>query len=91
MYGYGVDGDVLIAITTSGKSKNVIEAAKVAKAKAVKVISLTGRDESLISTYSDVTIRVPERETFKVQELHLPVYHAICAAVESRMFEGVDD
>lgn len=88
VYGYGREGDVLLAISTSGNSKNVVEAAKVARAIGVHVVSLTGEEESLLMRFSDVCIRVPRREVFRIQELHLPVYHALCAAVESALFGG---
>lgn len=78
--------DVLIALSTSGESANCIAAAEVMKAKGGRAVALTGARESGLSAVCDVTIRVPETETFKVQELHLPVYHALCAAVEDEMF-----
>lgn len=86
VYGYGSAGDALLAISTSGNSVNVVEAAKVARAKGMAVIALTGARESRLSSLSDACVRVPETETFKVQELHLPVYHALCAAVEAELF-----
>lgn len=91
VYGYGEPGDVLLAISTSGNSANVVEAAKVARAKGVKVVSLTGSRESALTGLSDVCVRVPRDEVFRVQELHLPVYHALCAAVEAAVFGGGDD
>ncbi|MBO5060115.1 MAG: SIS domain-containing protein [Clostridia bacterium] len=86
VYGYGETGDALIGISTSGNSKNVIYAAQVARAKGVKVISLTGVGGGAIKEQSDVCICVPEKETYKIQELHLPVYHAICLAIENEFF-----
>lgn len=86
VYGYGEPGDVLLAISTSGNSANVVEAAKVARAKGVRVIGLTGSKESKLSDLADVCVCVPRDEVFQVQELHLPVYHALCAAVEADMF-----
>lgn len=91
VYGYGEEGDVLLAISTSGSSANVVEAAKVARAKGVRVVSLTGSRESALTALSDVCVRVPRGEVFRVQELHLPVYHALCAAVEAAMFGGADE
>lgn len=82
---YGQEGDVLVAISTSGNSINCVLAAKVAKAKNLKVVSLTGVNESELSSISDVTIKVPETETYKVQELHLPIYHCLCAMIEMEM------
>ena len=84
--GLGKVNDVLIAISTSGNSKNVVEAAKVAKAIGVKVIALTGKSGGVLKNLADITIAVPESETYKVQELHLPVYHSICAEIESHFF-----
>ena len=85
--GYGKKGDVLWCISTSGNAKNATLAAQTARAVGMRVLALTGERESALSRTSDVTIRVPEHETFKVQELHLPVYHALCAAVENCFFE----
>ncbi len=82
------DNDILIALSTSGNSANVINAAKVAKAIGVKVISLTGKSGGRLKDLSDICICAPETETFKVQELHLPIYHYICAAVESHFYNG---
>ena len=65
----------------------MVNAAKVAKAKGIKVLSFTGKSESKLSEISDVTVRVPKCETFLVQELHLPVYHYLCANIEKAMFE----
>lgn len=79
-------GDVLIALSTSGNSANCVAAAEVMKAVGGCTIALTGADESKLSAIADVAIRVPARETYAVQELHLPVYHALCAAVESALF-----
>ena len=86
LFGYGTPNDLLIGITTSGNSKNVVNAAKAAKALCITCVGLTGAKESALSRLADVTIRVPETETFKVQELHLPVYHYLCAAVEEAIF-----
>lgn len=84
--GYGNKGDVLLAISTSGNSKNVIYAAVMAKAKGMKVIGLTGKRESWISKQADVCVRVPETETYMIQELHLPVYHCLCLMLEDEFF-----
>ena len=85
--GYGMAGDVLLGISTSGNSENVLYAATVAKAKGMKVIGLTGEKESKLSSLSDVCIRVPAWETYLVQELHLPVYHTLCLRLEERFFK----
>ena len=82
VYGYGTEKDVLIGLSTSGNSKNVVYAVKVAKAKKMKTIAFTGAKDSQLSEICDVAIRVPEIETYKIQELHLPVYHYLCSEVE---------
>lgn len=84
--GYGKAGDALISISTSGNSKNVVHAAQVAKVMGISVISLTGDTGGLLKDLSDVLINVPERETYKVQEYHLPIYHCICLALENEFF-----
>ena len=84
--GYGKRGDVLIGITTSGNSRNVINAVKVAKVLGMNTIGVTGAGGGILGNLCDVTIAVPERETYRIQELHLPVYHALCAAVENERF-----
>lgn len=84
--GYGKSGDVLLAISTSGNSKNILYAAITAKAKGIKVISLTGKDGGKLKKISDVAIIVPENETYMIQELHLPIYHCICLMLEDRFF-----
>ena len=84
--GLGCRGDVLVALSTSGNSANCVAAAQVAKAKGMKVVSLTGATGGRLAALADVAIRVPETETYLVQELHLPVYHAICAAIEEAMY-----
>lgn len=84
--GYGKSGDVFLGISTSGNSKNVLYAAVNAKAKGLKVIGLTGAKENKLMQYADVCIRVPETETFKIQELHVPVYHCLCLMLEEKFF-----
>ena len=86
MLGFGNEGDVFLAISTSGNSENIISACVVAKAMGIKIIGLTGEKESKLSKYADICIRVPETETYKIQELHLPVYHALCLMLESNYF-----
>ena len=86
VYGYGKEGDVLLGISTSGNSKNVMNAVVVAKALDMKVISITGRDGGEIAKVSDVSIRTPSTETYIVQELHLPIYHCLCLMLEERFF-----
>lgn len=84
--GLGKPGDVLLALSTSGNSANVVEAAKVAKGLGLLVIALTGETGGRLRELSDVCIRVPAQETYKVQELHLPVYHQICLDIEEKFF-----
>lgn len=84
--GYGKKNDVFLGISTSGNSKNVCYAAITAKAKGLKVIGLTGAKDSKISKLGDCCIRVPETETYKIQELHLPVYHCLCMMLEDKFF-----
>ena len=85
-YGYGRPGDVLIGISTSGNAKNVMYAMTVAKALGMKTIGLTGKDGGALKREADVSVVVPETETFKIQELHLPVYHALCLMLEYAFF-----
>ena len=80
------DGDVLIGISTSGNSKSVVHACEIARALGVTVIALTGNDGGSLKSIADVCICAPERETYKVQELHLPIYHALCAEIEAHFF-----
>ena len=87
VYGYGKEGDLLICLSTSGNSKNCVNAAEVAKSIGVKVLSLTGEKESRLSQLSDCTVKVPDTETFKVQEYHLPVYHFLCSMTEKYFFK----
>ena len=84
--GYGRAGDVVLCISTSGNSNNVVRAAQMAKALGLKTLALTGSKDSKLSALCDVTVQVPETETFKVQELHLPVYHYLCAQLEEELF-----
>ena len=86
LYGFARLGDVFLGISTSGNSKNVMSATVVAKALGIKVIGLTGKDGGELVKMADVTIRVPETETYMIQELHLPVYHCLCLMLEDRFF-----
>lgn len=86
LYGFGRSGDVFLGISTSGDSKNVIYAAVVAKAIGIKIIGLTGTTGGELSKLADVTIKVPETETYMIQELHLPVYHCLCLMLEDKFF-----
>ena len=84
--GYGKAGDVFLGISTSGNSKNILYAAVAAKSKGLKVIGLTGQKENKLETFADVCIHVGETETYKIQELHLPVYHCLCLMLEDKFF-----
>lgn len=85
--GYGNPGDVLIALSTSGNARNVSDALMVARVKGLKTIGLSGKTGGMMKTYCDILINVPETRTAFVQELHLPVYHAICMIVENEFFD----
>lgn len=86
VYGYAKKEDLLIGISTSGNAKNVLNAVKVANAVGAKTLALTGAGGGLLGEEADVTIKVPETETYKVQEYHLPVYHYLCAMTEKYFF-----
>lgn len=85
--GYGKPGDVFLGISTSGNAENVMYAAVTAKAKGMKVVGLTGKDGGKLAGIADAAVIVPEMETYKIQELHLPVYHALCLMLEHRFYE----
>lgn len=86
LYGLAEKGDVFIGISTSGNAKNLYYASIAAKAKGCSVVILSGRDGGILKRLADVSVIVPETETYKIQELHLPVYHAICLALEEEFF-----
>ena len=85
--GYGKPGDVFLGISTSGNAENVMYAAVTAKAKGMQVVGLTGKDGGKLAGIADAAVIVPEMETYKIQELHLPVYHALCLMLEHRFYE----
>ena len=84
--GYGKEGDVFWGISTSGNSKNVLYAAVTAKAKGMKIIGMTGSNNSKLSEMSDVCIKAPSTETYMIQELHLPIYHCLCLMLEDHFY-----
>lgn len=84
--GHGKDGDVLLAISTSGNSANVLHACKVAKILGLQIISLTGEDGGKLASLSNILLNVPSEVTYQIQELHLPIYHTICLAIEQEFF-----
>lgn len=88
LYGFGRPGDVFLGISTSGNSKNVMSATVVARALGIKVIGLTGVSGGELATVADVAIKVPETETYMIQELHLPIYHCWCLMLEEHFFGG---
>ena len=83
---YGRPGDYLLAISTSGNSENILHAARLAHIQGVRVIALTGSDGGKLKALSDIAICVPADITYQIQELHLPVYHCLCACVENELF-----
>ena len=84
--GYGTDNDVFLGISTSGNSKNVLYAAVCAKAKGMKVIGLTGEKDSKLAALADECIKAPSKETYMIQEYHLPIYHCLCLMLEDYFF-----
>ena len=86
LYGFGRAGDVFLGITTSGNSQNVMSATVVARALGIKVLGLTGENGGELSQVANVCVKVPETETYMVQELHLPVYHCWCLMIEDKFF-----
>lgn len=86
LFGFGRPGDVFLGISTSGNSKNVMSATVVARALGIKVIGLTGAKGGELAQVADVAVKVPETETYMIQELHLPVYHCWCLMLEDKFF-----
>lgn len=86
LFGFGKFGDVFLGISTSGNSRNVMSATVIARALGIKVIGLTGSKGGELVSVADVVVRVPETETYMIQELHLPVYHCWCLMLEDRFF-----
>lgn len=86
VYGYGKEGDIFMGISTSGNSKNVMNAVVVAKAMGLKVIGLTGQKGGELANSADVVIKAPSCETYMIQELHLPIYHCLCLMLEEKFF-----
>lgn len=87
VYGYGNENDVLLAISTSGNSKNILYAAVAAKALNMSVIGLTGEKNNKLEEFADVCIKAPQTETYMIQELHLPIYHCLCLMLEEKFFD----
>ncbi len=87
VFAYGKENDLVMGITTSGNSVNVVNALKLAKEMGISTLALTGAEGGIAKNVADITVCVPESETYKIQELHLPVYHYLCAQVEKEFFE----
>lgn len=88
VYGYGSEGDVLLAISTSGNSRNVVNAVQVAQAKKMKTLGFTGEGGGELGRRCDVCLQAPARSTADIQEYHLPIYHTLCAMLEEHFFPG---
>ena len=86
LYALGRPGDVLLGISTSGNAKNVRYAVAIARLKGMKVLGLTGEGGGRLGELADVVVRVPSRETYRIQEYHLPIYHTLCRMVENHFF-----
>lgn len=86
LFGFGREGDVFLSISTSGNSKNIMNATVVARASGIKIIALTGAKGGELASVADVVVKVPEIETYMIQELHLPVYHCWCLMLEDKFF-----
>lgn len=86
LFGFGSPGDIFLGISTSGNSKNILFATVVARALGIKVIGLTGAVGGELEQAADVTVKVPETETYRIQEFHLPIYHCWCLMLEDRFF-----
>ena len=91
VYGYGNAEDVFLAISTSGNAVNLNYAMIAAKVKGLKCIALTGKDGGKLKEKADLSIIVPEQETFKIQELHLPIYHVLCLMLEEKFFANNEE
>lgn len=88
VWAFGESNGVFLGISTSGNAKNICAAAKIAQAKGMLTVAMTGKDGGELAKLCQIALKVPETETFKVQELHLPLYHALCAETEARIFGG---
>ena len=86
VYGYAREKDLVIGITTSGNSRNVVNAVRVATDLGLKTLALTGVSGGRVEEFATITIKVPATETYQIQEYHLPVYHYLCAKTEEEFF-----
>jgi D-sedoheptulose 7-phosphate isomerase len=89
VWGLGRAGDVLVGISTSGNAQNVCLAAKAARAKGLKILTLTGAGGGQLAPLADVAVKAPETRTCLIQELHLPIYHVLCLMLEDAFFAPV--
>ena len=89
LFGYGRKGDVFLGLSTSGNSKNIMNATVVARASGIKVVGLTGAKGGELAKVADVAVKAPETETYMIQELHLPIYHCWCLMLEDKFFGGL--
>lgn len=88
LLGLGNRGDILLGISTSGNSLNIAQAVRTAKALEMKSVVFTGEEKSTLSDLADIAVPIPARSTARVQELHIILYHALCAALEESLFPG---
>ena len=86
LFAMGKAGDVIIGLSTSGNSDNILKCLKVAKLKNITSILMTGRDGGKGAELADLSLIMPEMETYKIQELHLPVYHTMCIVIEDYFY-----
>lgn len=86
LFGFGRKGDIFLALSTSGNSENIMNAAVVAKSMGIRIVGLTGKDGGELAKVSDVAVIAPESETYMIQELHLPIYHCWCLMLEEKFF-----
>lgn len=86
VYGYGRPGDLLLCLSTSGNSENIVNAARIAKAFGLSALAFTGQNACALDSICDIVIKAPAEETYRVQEYHLPIYHYLCMELEKRLF-----
>ncbi len=86
VYGYGVRGDIVIGLSTSGTSRNIVHALQVGRSLGLRTIGFTGESGGVLRSICDVTVRVPSSDTMHIQERHFPMYHALCLMLEDEFF-----
>ena len=87
VFALGRENDLVVGLSTSGNSKNVVKALEVARSLGIKTLAMTGESGGKLASIADITVKVPATETYKIQEYHLPVYHAVCAEAERIIFK----